>query len=82
MRRGFANGNDFGVGSGVMTFNGPVGPAPDNDPVLDDNSANRHFACDSCGLSEIQRFGHHFAGFGQWHSILLAQISAFDHRSA
>jgi hypothetical protein len=31
---------------------------------------------------QIERFMHHFAGFGQGHSILLAQFPAFGHTSA
>jgi hypothetical protein len=43
-----------------------------NDAVLDDDGANGHFALHSGILREIERFVHHFAGFGQRHVILLA----------
>jgi hypothetical protein len=65
-----------------MAFQRAVRPAPDNDPVLDDDCANGHFALRSRSAGKIERFMHHFAGFGQGHEILLAQIPAFGHTSA
>jgi hypothetical protein len=73
MRSSFTKGDDFGVRSGVVTFNGPVGPAPYDDPVLDDNRAHGHFARGGRRLCKNKRFSHHFSGFGQRHPVLLAQ---------
>jgi hypothetical protein len=65
-----------------MAFHRSVGTAPDNDPVLDDDCANGHFTLHSRSAGKIERFMHHFTGFGQGHVVLVAQIPAFDHTSA
>jgi len=77
-----SNGYDFGMCGWVVAFHRAIGTAPDNDPVLDDDRANGHFAVHSRRPRKIERFIHHFAGFGQGHAILLAQIPAFGHTSA
>jgi hypothetical protein len=72
MRRSGADSEDFGVGRGVMMLKRTVGTTANNDPVLDDNRANGHFALRGGCLRQFERFVHHFAGFGQRHVILLA----------
>lgn len=82
MRGRLPNGDYFGMGGRVMVTDRAVGTPTDNDTVLDDDGTNGHFALRGGSAGKNKRFIHHFAGFGQWHVILLAEITAFDHTSA
>ena len=64
-----------------MAVDRAVRPAADNEAILDYNCADWHFALRGSCTRKIKGFVHHFAGFGQGHVILLAQITAFDHTS-
>jgi hypothetical protein len=55
-----------------MMLKRTVGTTANNDPVLDDNRANGHFALRGGCPRQVERFVHHFAGFGQGHVVLLA----------
>lgn len=55
---GFAQGDDFGVGGGVILGKVTIPAAADDLPVLDDDGADRYFAGVECALGGAEGFLH------------------------